>query len=351
MSPLKEDEVTDLASSHALAAAVSAITARICGMTFVPGEAPDRSEAARGRLFIFPVRGRRRFGLLLSCDRPTSVSLTCRMTGGAVDATPGELVEASIRDLLSRVAAGLERALDASPAASLLPRGLLAAYDLRASRRHLMTTTEALLVARADELVRRLDDFNNGLRLAAERLSRMPSVVAAITGTDAREAGGAIDVLDLWAKSDPKHRGVAVLDARGMVTLTTEPALAGKTLWSRGAHRGQVGDGRDTAGELVDEDVGDHEPPPAGFADRAAGPQRLARQRRLGGQRAHAARVEHRHTTKLRITLCPQVEHIDRTAGLASVRARDRGHHRRHPRQPLGGQAKAVVEVVQPARQ
>ena len=122
-------------------------------------------------------------------------------------------------------------------AASLLPLGLLAAYDLRASRRHLMTTTEALLVARADELVRRLDDFNNGLRLAAERLSRMPSVVAAITGTDAREAGGAIDVLDLWAKSDPKLRGVAVLDARGMVTLTTEPALAGKTLWSRGAIR------------------------------------------------------------------------------------------------------------------
>lgn len=122
--------MTDLASSHALAAAVSAITARICGMTFVPGEAPDRSEAARGRLFIFPVRGRRRFGLLLSCDRPTSVSLTCRMTGGAVDATPGELVEASIRDLLSRVAAGLERALDASPAAWLdLARPRQAAKD------------------------------------------------------------------------------------------------------------------------------------------------------------------------------------------------------------------------------
>jgi hypothetical protein len=109
---MKENDVTDLLSPHELAAAVSGVTARICGLSFLPGAPFARGEAAGGRLFIFPVHGRRRFGLLLSCDRPASVALARRLAGVGADLTSGELVEASIRDLLARVAVGLEVALD-----------------------------------------------------------------------------------------------------------------------------------------------------------------------------------------------------------------------------------------------
>ncbi|HEX2657874.1 MAG TPA: hypothetical protein VHU40_06365, partial [Polyangia bacterium] len=63
--------------------------------------------------------------------------------------------------------------------ASLLPLGLLAAYDLWTARHQLMDSTEAVLGARADELVRTVDGFNQTFQFAAERLAKTPALVAA----------------------------------------------------------------------------------------------------------------------------------------------------------------------------
>ncbi|HEX2657875.1 MAG TPA: hypothetical protein VHU40_06370 [Polyangia bacterium] len=100
---------------HRLATAVSAITARLCGVTFVPGLPSARGEVVSGRLFVLPVHGRRRFGLLLSCDRATARELSIRLATTGTELTGSEVVEVNIRDLLARIATGLERALPTSP--------------------------------------------------------------------------------------------------------------------------------------------------------------------------------------------------------------------------------------------
>jgi len=125
--------------------------------------------------------------------------------------------------------------------ASLLPLGLLAWFDFSSSRRQFMAATEAQLAARADELVRRVDRFNDGFRLASERLARIPEVTAAATDAGAAASGAAAAVLTVWQTSDPNVRGAAVLGSGGIVSLATDPALVGKNLWSRAAVREAAG--------------------------------------------------------------------------------------------------------------
>ena len=139
-------------------------------------------------------------------------------------------------------------------AASLLPLALMAAYDHQTSRRQLMAATEALLAARADELVRQIDAFNEGLRSSADRLSRMPEVVAyaqalGAPGGQLPAGRGAAALLDLWRTNEPNLRGLALLDEHGIVRLATEPALMGKNLWFRTAVQ------RAARGELAISDV------------------------------------------------------------------------------------------------
>ena len=97
-------------------------------------------------------------------------------------------------------------------AASLLPLGLLAWHDSRAARQQFVDATEKLLAARADELARRVDGFNDNFRRSAQRLARMPAVVAASADLrdDARAAAAA--VLVAWCAGDSDIRGAAVLD-------------------------------------------------------------------------------------------------------------------------------------------
>ena len=103
----------DTLSPDELASVVSLVTSRSCGMRFVPGDVFIRGEAVPGRLFIFPFNGKQRCSLLLSCDRPTSIVLASRLAQPGAVINSSELVEARIRDLLGRLAAGLESALDA----------------------------------------------------------------------------------------------------------------------------------------------------------------------------------------------------------------------------------------------
>ena len=108
--------------------------------------------------------------------------------------------------------------------ASLLPVGLLAMDVLRAERRQLTKAIESLLAARADELTRMIDDFNEQFRRSSERLAAMPEI-ASLSASGQPAAAAAI--LKVWQRSDPDVSGLALLDERGVVSLSTEPSLAG----------------------------------------------------------------------------------------------------------------------------
>jgi len=114
--------------------------------------------------------------------------------------------------------------------AALLPVGLLAMDVLRAERRQLTKAIESLLAARADELTRMIDDFNEQFRRSSERLAAMPEI-ASLSASGQPAAAAAI--LKVWQRSDPDVSGLALLDERGVVSLSTEPSLAGKSLWFR----------------------------------------------------------------------------------------------------------------------
>ena len=124
-------------------------------------------------------------------------------------------------------------------AASLVPLGLMAAYEHRTSRRQFMAATEALLAARAGELVRQIDAFNEGFRNSADRLSRIPEVMAyaqtLVAAGGQLPAHDAAAILDLWRTTEPNLRGLSLLDEHGIVRLSTDPALTGKNLWFRSA--------------------------------------------------------------------------------------------------------------------
>lgn len=103
----------EMLSPDELAAAVTAVTRWTCGASFVPRHGFVRGEPVSGRVFIYPFQVGRRFSLLLSCDRPTSVALAARLACREGDATTPATVESSIREFLGLLAGTLERALAA----------------------------------------------------------------------------------------------------------------------------------------------------------------------------------------------------------------------------------------------
>jgi len=126
--------------------------------------------------------------------------------------------------------------------ASLLPLGLLAWLDFTSARRQFMAATEALLAARADELVRRVDGFNENFRAASQRLAALPEVLAAASGQGEPARAAARAALTVWRGSDPTVRGAGILSSGGVVTMASEPALVGQNLsrrpWVREATQG-----------------------------------------------------------------------------------------------------------------
>ncbi len=136
--------------------------------------------------------------------------------------------------------------------ASLLPLATAAFLDLREQRQRFLDTTVALLAARGDELQGKIDSFHRGYRGAADRLARLPDVVAfsGARSADAhrlRPALGAI--LAVETVGNPDVRGVGILDAAGTVQFATEARLVGTNVALRRHVR------RALAGEPVISDV------------------------------------------------------------------------------------------------
>ncbi len=116
--------------------------------------------------------------------------------------------------------------------ALLLPLMVAAAIDIRAARQDSIADAAALLGARGDQLVGEIDMFHRGYKHSATRLADLPDV-AALCQHPAQEAQRLVRVeatLSVWPKHDPNVRGTALLDRLGVVRVTTEPELLGKSL-------------------------------------------------------------------------------------------------------------------------
>jgi PAS domain S-box-containing protein len=122
---------------------------------------------------------------------------------------------------------------------SLLPLSVSALLDIRRARRRVLSTTNELLAARADQLVGELDTFNRGYQRSVERVSRVPRMVdfalASPQEVD-RQRSAIRQILEVWPASDPSIRGLGILDASGTVMVATEEPLVGMNL----SHRSHV---------------------------------------------------------------------------------------------------------------
>jgi signal transduction histidine kinase/ActR/RegA family two-component response regulator len=123
--------------------------------------------------------------------------------------------------------------------ASLLPLAIATAISLGNARQVQLTSSADLLAARADELVGRIDTFNQGYQHAVARMARIPSALSLLQARGAEAARIEATLrgqLQVWPATDAGIRGVAILDAQGTVVTGTEAGLVGKNL----AHRGFV---------------------------------------------------------------------------------------------------------------
>ena len=116
---------------------------------------------------------------------------------------------------------------------SLIPLAVAAIIDIQQARDHSLVSEGALLAARGDQLVGRIDAFNRGYLYSVDRLARLPSVVAFCQepGTPAEPLESRVQAtLEVWPASAPEVRGAAIVDLSGVVRIGTEAALKGKSL-------------------------------------------------------------------------------------------------------------------------
>ncbi len=116
---------------------------------------------------------------------------------------------------------------------SLLPLVVSGFLDVRENRRHLLKSTENLLAARGDQLVRELDTFHRGFQRSANRSALLPVVVrvaqVAPLNWD-RLMPEVLATLETHPASDARIRGAAILDLSGRVIAATESKLLGRDL-------------------------------------------------------------------------------------------------------------------------
>jgi len=120
--------------------------------------------------------------------------------------------------------------------ASLLPLGIATWVNIQEARERLLTNTAAVLAARGDQLVGRLDTFNLGYQRSVDRVAHLPAVMEFfhVRPADAdRLKPGIRALLQVWPASDPNIRGVALLDPSGTVSIATEDRLIGVNLLYR----------------------------------------------------------------------------------------------------------------------
>ncbi len=117
--------------------------------------------------------------------------------------------------------------------ASLVPLGVATWISINESRQQLLADTSAVLAARGDQLVGGIDNFIRGYQAAVQRLAKVPGALRMLQASPAAAAVSKAELraqLGVWPTSDPRLRGVAVLDATGTVMVATESALTGVNL-------------------------------------------------------------------------------------------------------------------------
>src|SRR5689334_1532148 len=116
---------------------------------------------------------------------------------------------------------------------SVIPLAIAAFIDIRQAQSQLLAHTTALLAARADQLVDRLDMFHRGYEQSVSRLSRTPRVIAFCQATEPERDRMRADmraVLQVFPASDPNLRDAAILDRAGVVRASTDDRLLGVDL-------------------------------------------------------------------------------------------------------------------------
>ncbi|HSI60928.1 MAG TPA: ATP-binding protein [Ideonella sp.] len=121
-------------------------------------------------------------------------------------------------------------------AASLFPLSIAGAIDIARARTQLLADVAADLASRSEELAHELDAVNRGYRRAADVLARNPAVLgfcAMPPGAAAVDKAALQAVLAAYPASDAGLRGVAILDAEGVVRAASEAALVGVDISAR----------------------------------------------------------------------------------------------------------------------
>ena len=117
--------------------------------------------------------------------------------------------------------------------ASLVPLGVATMINIRQARERMVETSAALLTARGDQLVQRLDTFHSSYQFSAGRIAHLPGIVRFCQARPEEVdqlKGGVSTLLGVWLGSDPRVRGITILDASGRVRFSTENRLIGVDL-------------------------------------------------------------------------------------------------------------------------
>jgi PAS domain S-box-containing protein len=121
--------------------------------------------------------------------------------------------------------------------ASLLPLVIATAIDIRDARHLVLTQTEALLAARADQLVGNLDAVNRVYRNAAERIAHIPNVLQSTVTRSASPKPADIESLHNLLSVMPAHDSnviaIAILDPTGVVKAASNLSFVGANLAAR----------------------------------------------------------------------------------------------------------------------
>ncbi len=121
-------------------------------------------------------------------------------------------------------------------AASLLPLCISTVIDVRQARESVLDSTQALLAAHGDRIVRELDALNRGYQRAIRRIAGFPDTTA-YCHADAKQRAqlhaGMSGLLAAYPASDPGIRGAALIDDSGRVLVATESQLVGVDLSDR----------------------------------------------------------------------------------------------------------------------
>jgi PAS domain S-box-containing protein len=121
--------------------------------------------------------------------------------------------------------------------ASLLPLIVATVIDIRDARHRVLAQTEALLAARADQLVGNLDAVNRVYRSAAERIAHIPnalqSTVTPSTNLKLADFDALHSLLSVMPANDTNVIATAILDPTGVVKAASNAGFVGANLAAR----------------------------------------------------------------------------------------------------------------------